>query len=200
MAAEKTITHRGFTIEIHRDDDSSVNDALGGGVTLFAWHRRYSFGSPPPAWADEARHEGDDALCAAIIEHQPNVVILPVFMHEHSGIALSTGAFACPFDSGQLGVIFAPLVDHEPGASPEEARRDTEAMLRAVIEEANERAQGNVWGYVIRSPEGDKVGSCWGYVGDPESESFLDDAFVEIQCEIERRQTGETLVAESFAL
>jgi len=39
---EDTIDYRGFTIEIHRDDDGgSVSESLqGGNVALFAWHRR----------------------------------------------------------------------------------------------------------------------------------------------------------------
>lgn len=31
---------------------------------------------------------------------------LPLFLYEHGGITMSTGAFGCPWDSGQVGMIF----------------------------------------------------------------------------------------------
>lgn len=35
-------------------------------------------------------------------------VILPLYLYDHSGITISTGPFSCPWDSGQVGWIYAP--------------------------------------------------------------------------------------------
>lgn len=34
-------------------------------------------------------------------------IILPIYAYEHGGITLSTGSFSCPWDSGQVGWIYA---------------------------------------------------------------------------------------------
>jgi hypothetical protein len=212
MTPENTITYRGFTIEIHRDDDGGdVAEALNGGdVTLFAWHRRYTFGGKPPAWATEAMEEG--RLHEAILAEYPDAVILPVYMYEHSGIALSTGSFGCQWDSGQLGVIFTTEAMESrydeatktwvPAVTPEDKRAAAEAYLRAIVKEMDDRVQGNVWGFVVKTPEGDDLddGSCWGYVGDDRDDGLISAAREAIDCEIEQRESGERLVAEGFAL
>lgn len=35
-----------------------------------------------------------------------NVAILPIYMYDHSGLTISTGPFSCPWDSGQVGIIY----------------------------------------------------------------------------------------------
>ena len=207
---EDTIDYRGFTIEIHRDDDGgSVSEPLqGGNVALYAWHRRYRFGEKPPEWATEAMREG--RLDEAILAEYPEAVILPVYMYEHSGIALSTGAFGCAWDSGQLGVIFTTEAMESrydeatktwvPAVTPEDKRLTALTYLRAIVEEMDNRVRGNVWGYVAKTPEGEHLDSCWGYVGDDRDDGLLGAAREAIDHEIKRRTSGERLVAECFAL
>ena len=37
----------------------------------------------------------------------PDCVLLPLYLYDHSGITMNTGGFSCPWDSGQVGWIFA---------------------------------------------------------------------------------------------
>jgi hypothetical protein len=212
MTPENTIEYRGFKIEIHRDDTGGdVSESLGGGnLLLFAWHRRYRFGERPPEWATEAMDEG--RLHEAILAEYPEATILPVYMYEHSGIALSTGSFSCPWDSGQLGVIFTteamtsrwdePTKAWVPAITPEDKRLGAERLLKAIVGEMDDRVQGNVWGFVVRTPEGDLLddGSCWGYVGDDRDDGLVSAAREAIDYEIARRESGDRLVAEAYAL
>jgi hypothetical protein len=125
-----------------------------------------------------------------------------------SGVSLACEPFGCRWDSGQLGVIYAPPLDQRwdesaqtwlPATTPAERKAATEAYLRAKIEHLDDIASGNVWGYIVRSPEGDEIGSCWGYVGDPD-DGLLGEARGAVDHEIARRETGDRLVAQSFAL
>lgn len=38
-------------------------------------------------------------------------IILPLYLYDHSGITMSTGAFSCPWDSGHVGWIYVTLGD-----------------------------------------------------------------------------------------
>ena len=38
------------------------------------------------------------------------VIVLPLYLYDHSGITISTSPFSCPFDSGKVGFVF---VTHE---------------------------------------------------------------------------------------
>lgn len=38
-----------------------------------------------------------------------NGVMLPVYLMDHSGLSVNTVGFGCPWDSGQVGMIYCPL-------------------------------------------------------------------------------------------
>ena len=97
---------------------------------LICWHRRYRLG-------DEHAYEtpwdclrnlcgryvrDDDALddmsideLKAVLARQTDIVIMPVYLYDHSGLSMSTGSFLgraphAEWDSGQVGYIYA---DHD---------------------------------------------------------------------------------------
>lgn len=79
--------------------------------------------------------------------------VLPLYLYDHSGLAISTVPFSCPWDSGYIGFIYSdkPGIDYK--------------YLRSVVEEYNEYLQGGVWGFVIRDSNGVEIDSCWGLYG-----------------------------------
>lgn len=46
-----------------------------------------------------------------IIKSMPDVLVLPLYIYEHSGVCLSTSPFNDPWDSGQVGYIYCTLED-----------------------------------------------------------------------------------------
>ena len=38
-----------------------------------------------------------------------NLVYLPVYLYDHSGLVLQTTPFSCPWDSGHVGIIYTTL-------------------------------------------------------------------------------------------
>jgi hypothetical protein len=46
-----------------------------------------------------------------IIKDNDVLVILPLYLYDHSGITMNTTGFGCPWDSGQVGWIFATKKD-----------------------------------------------------------------------------------------
>jgi hypothetical protein len=93
-------------------------------------------------------------------------LMLPVYMYDHSGIALNTTGFACGWDSGFVGWIFCErtAVDEEFGGDTKKAM----ACLSAEVEIYSHYVSGDVWGYVLEEENGiewECVDSCWGFYG-----------------------------------
>lgn len=79
--------------------------------TFWAWHKRYSLGTSSPNKPRHQDYGSWDELRQAIIKAVKPVVILPVYMYDHGDLAFSTSPFACRWDSGQVGFIFATRED-----------------------------------------------------------------------------------------
>lgn len=75
-----------------------------------------------------------------------NVAILPVYMYDHSGITISTGPFGCPWDSGQVGLIYLEKKTCERHGID---FKDAERIIKSEIEELDQYLTGDVWNYTI---------------------------------------------------
>ncbi len=75
----------------------------------------------------------DDVI---ISELEKDHVILPVFLLDHSGLAISTLPFGDPWDSGQVGWIYADrnTVIEEYGEWSAASRQKTEEFMRGEVQ------------------------------------------------------------------
>lgn len=98
------------------------------------------------------------------------MVRLPVFLFDHSGLALSTGDFGDPWDSGQVGWIYATedemKVTYEVDEITDEVQERAKKALEACIEEYSLYLQNNVFGYELYEDD-EVVDSCWGFICEP---------------------------------
>ena len=83
-------------------------DNLG---SMVCYHRRYNLGDKNPYLPGHYKPNPRDFsgwghMRQYLEKVHDLAVCLPVYMYEHSGIALSTKPFSCPWDSGQIGFIF----------------------------------------------------------------------------------------------
>lgn len=145
--------------------------------TMVCWHRRYrlgdrhEFGSPEEFWNYIEREGG-----------QKNFIILPLYLYDHSGLIMSDRPFDDPWDSGQVGWIYAShdKIRKEFGVKEvtPEVRQRVFNIFKAEIKEYNYYLQGRVYGFIAYSwtenglePED----SCWGFYGeDPSQNGLLD--------------------------
>jgi len=156
-------------LKIIQDEDPSSPlewDNLG---TMVCWHRRYKLG-------DKHDHRDPQAFQEWLAEQSIRnlaVVVLPLYLYDHSGITMSTKPFSCPWDSGQVGFIYADeakirnefsLVN--PSA---EIHQDVLDRVKAILEQEvktyDQFLKGDVWGYVIEDDEGNHLDSMWGMFG-----------------------------------
>mgnify|MGYP001627788645 CR=1 FL=1 len=161
---------------IHDHDPENPRDWSNLG-TMVCGHSRYNLG-------DDNRFSsardflldllGLDQVCDMAVEAletcaEKQAVILPVYLYDHSGLAMNTTGFHCPWDSGQLGYIYATLetIREEYGVRRVAAalREKVVQVLKQEVDIYGDYLSGNVYGYVVEKDE-DVIDSCWGFIGD----------------------------------
>lgn len=144
MEAIETFKVGDFTVEVRYDEGADSPREWSNVGELWTWERRCRSPEEPKldrgdfdTWAD----------FDAALEAQGRVV-LPVYKYEHGGVAYSTGAFGCPWDSGRVGVISAPK--GAEGLTDAQIREALEGEVKAFSSWAN----GDVYGYPRARPRG----------------------------------------------
>ena len=162
-----------FELEIEQDsspDSPRTWDNLG---TMVCFHKRYNLGDKTDYRSSD--YDSWDELKQGIIENEGEVVILPLFLYDHSGITISTTPFSCNWDSGQVGFIF--VSKHK---IKKEGIDETKVLdyLKGEVETYDQYLTGDVWGYRIYEVETCSMGhehktlvnSCWGFFGEEYAE------------------------------
>ena len=101
-------------------------------------------------------------------------IILPVYMYEHGGVALSTSPFSCLWDSGKVGFIYitkekilSEISVYGGKIVTKKLREKLEGCLSGEIEAYSKYLNGEVYGYrvfkVDLEGEEEEIDSCWGY-------------------------------------
>lgn len=117
-------------------------------------------------------------IIQAVLEK--HYVMLPLFLYDHSGITMSTGAFSCRWDSGQVGWIYTTLEkvrEMYKGCTGDQAayatatkwtpelRAEMVKRLESEVEIYDQYLTGDIYGYVIEDDDGNDLDSCWGFYG-----------------------------------
>ena len=148
--------------EIFQDLDprNPLEDYLGIGTMVCA-RSRYILG-----------HKQVNNLSEARSDIPAGSVVLPLYLLDHSGITMSVTPFACPWDSGCVGFIYAtPETLEKEGITPEQAKTNMTGAVRGY----DYYLRGEVYGFVLRKVnicehcghtlDEDSEDSCWGCLG-----------------------------------
>ena len=144
---------------ITQDTDVESPREWGHSSKMYCWHKRYNLGDVQP------KQDPDDVL-----KDQPKgSIILPLYLHDHSGLSMSTADFRDPWDSGQVGFIVL---------TPEGIRKDFACKrisaatrqkallnLKSQVEIYSDYLAGNVWSFTIEDDNGEHLDSCCGFYG-----------------------------------
>ncbi|WP_428929540.1 hypothetical protein [Marinibacterium sp. SX1] len=172
--------YQGHVIKIYHDPDAESPREWCNLGTLICWHRRYRLGDchqfdSPKAFLRDLADVSDQSnlsLVQLLDRAERNAILLPVFLYDHSGLAMNTIGFHCPWDSGQVGIVYATLeaVREEFGVKrvTKALREKAEDILRGEIVSYDAYLGGRVYGYVIEQ-DGEEIDACWGFVGDYET-------------------------------
>ena len=149
------------------------------------WDRRFDKAvddgiDNPREYVDKVVSTKVDELITKTVDD--GYVILPLYLYDHSGITMSTGAFDCPWDSGQVGWI---ICDKETIEREFNGDRDlAEKCLLAEVATYDQYLIGDVYGFIVEKREEcakcghsdwEHVDSCWGFYGSDVRENGMAD-------------------------
>lgn len=157
---------------------------------MVCWHRRYNLGDEQPQessreWlrnlaADKVNATDADLIPSEHIERilKKHFVILPLYLFDHSGITMRCTPFSCPWDSGQVGYIYAEKDKLRKEQIPEDR---WELILRQEVETYDHYLTGAVYSYVVEAldyetGEYEVIDSCCGFFGHDIDENGMADA------------------------
>jgi hypothetical protein len=146
---------------------------------MVCFHSNYSIGD------DNHDYNKDDysswqELEDAIESTEDPVVMLPIYLYDHSGQTISTEPFSCRFDSGQIGFIYvthtsldaAGLTVRNEEKWDEFLERLT-ASVKADVSIYDQYIRGEVYAFAIEDEDGMVLDSCGGFYGDSLEESGM---------------------------
>lgn len=174
-------------------------DNLG---TMVCFHNRYNLGDNHSYNSDD--YNSWEEMKKAIIKEENTAVILPLYLLDHSGISISTGAFSCSWDSGQIGFIFVSkekaLEEFGGKIVTAKLKEKLERILDGEVETYDQYLRGYVYGFQIVDEDDDVVDSCYGFYGDNHKESgmldYIDFELLGLNSQEELEQLVDTLDIE----
>lgn len=103
-----------------------------------------------------------------------NLVILPLYLYDHSGLSMSCADFGDPWDSGQVGIIWTTIDRVKAARLGKQTKKEwirlAEQDMRAEVKMYNMYLQGEAYGYIEerKSEDGqwEECDSCWGFYTD----------------------------------
>ena len=108
---------------------------------------------------------------AALIDRMNDIVLLPIFLYDHSGITMNTFGFQCAWDSGQVGWIYADkdsiLSTLNGDMLTPELRDKAKNLLLGEVSYYNHFISGDCFGFQLYKDD-EEISSCWGFIGDPD--------------------------------
>jgi hypothetical protein len=153
----------GYTVEVWTSEDACNPRKEWDNLGTVVLHDRcrYDFGD------DTASNEELQELA-----QRADLITLPVYMYDHSGITINTSGFSCPWDSGMVGLIYVAKAKalKEWGGKILTAKLRAKVLecLRAEIKTLDGYITGQVYGWKVIDPEGEEIDSCWGYYNELE--------------------------------
>ena len=174
----------GYKLEVYVDDWAESPREWDNIGTMVCYHRNYVLGDEQ-AENLENYDSWNEWFEAEIVEYNggwDNIVYLPLYLLDHSGITMNTYGFNDPWDSGQVGFIFATKdkFRKETMYSEEELfgqGKLAEGLLRQEVDIYDDYLRGNVYGFSIEkvkiceccgNAEYEYIDSCGGFYGDLE--------------------------------
>ena len=107
-----------------------------------------------------------------LLSEQKDILILPLYLYDHSGLSISTGSFVgrahhAEWDSGQVGYIYAEHDDilNNFGEITPDTIRQAKECLEGEVEAYDAFLRGDCWGYRAFM-YGHEMDACRGFLGD----------------------------------
>jgi hypothetical protein len=200
---------KGWTCVLYHDEDASHcdprgNDNLG---KMYCLHKRYELGDKHP-YKEDMFTGWKDFLDTIMEDEGPIPWARSIYMIDHSGIALSirTSFSDCDpghWDSGQVGWAFITAKQMVKEYGPkwnEKQLQDAANCVDIEVQEYSKWCEGEVYGYIVRDPEGKHQDSCWGFIGLEWARQAAQEALRDTVSAYEKTEAEVQALIKQFAL
>ena len=166
---EKIVNGKKIVIGLDTDPiDPRSDDNLG---TMVCFHRRYNLGDSHDIDSDDFSNW--DEMENFIKKEKKAIVVLPLFLYDHSGITMNTTGFSCRWDSGQVGFIYTTKskVNECFGFKQRFSKQRIERVKKSLIAEVETYDQyltGEVYCFKIYDENENLIDSCYGFYDEDE--------------------------------
>lgn len=151
--------YKGYEILIEQDEHPinprMENFNLG---QMICHHKRYFLG--------DKHNKSTDEVYDMLAGKQKDIVVLPLYLLDHSGITMNTTGFSCPWDSGMVGCIFADYVNIRSWYGVKKVTKKLIAKVKLhLLQEVkcyDDYISGNAYSFKIYK-DGEEMEGCEGY-------------------------------------
>lgn len=179
MEAIKVIEKDGLRFSIYPEEDPINPRVDFDNISVMAFfHNRYRLGDK----VDFSSRDFDswEEMEKYIKKHNKNVVILPVYMYDHSGITISTSPFGDRWDSGRIGFVYVTkeMIEKYCGSVSRYWKKQAKEIIESEISVYDSYLRGDVYGYKLErlvDGEYEEKDSCWGFFGDYDKSGIMDE-------------------------
>lgn len=153
----ETIKYKGYSIELVSDEDTESPREWDNVGTMLCAHKRYNLGDKQTNNIEEIER----------VQSQKGTLSLPLYLYDHSGISMQTTGFSCPWDSGQVGIIYATreriLKEYGVKRITKKIKENVYGILRGEVQTYTDFLEGRVVGVITKNQEGEEIDSCFGF-------------------------------------
>ncbi len=164
---EQTIRKGNYELEILQDESPESPREWDNLGTMICFHSRYNLGDKH----NYSVEEGEE------LSRGKDIISLPLYLYDHSGITMNTTGFSCRWDSVCVGFIYVTKekVRKEYGVKriTKDIIEKVTNVLKGEVETYDQYLTGDVYGYRVSKIDvcnkgcehTEEVASCWGYYG-----------------------------------
>ncbi len=173
-------SYKTFVITIEQDTNTESPREWDNIGTMVCFHKGYNLGDTHNYKSEN--YASWKELKAALVKDGA-ILIIPLFLYDHSGISMRIGSFQgllpqghADFDSGQVGYIYTTKKDiltNLPASFGKKRltkrmRQQAQEWLESEVKTYDQYISGDVYSYTIKSRpeieyEGDSCGGFYGY-------------------------------------
>jgi hypothetical protein len=159
-----------YIVRTYADDDLWNPRDADNYSKMICFHRLYDLGDKHDY--DHNDYNGWEEMKKAIIKEEKPLVILPLYLYDHSGITISTSPFSCRWDSGQIGFVIATRKQKELLYGKKRLlTAKLEEYVKQEVAEYDRYLRGEGYGVCVFKTEKcekghiheEEIHSCWGF-------------------------------------
>ena len=162
------IENKKYKLEIFDDIDPCSPREFDNLGTMVCFHNRYKIGDETDLKSSD--FSSWEELESYLYKEENALIVIPIFMYDHSGLWINTTGFSCPWDSGQIGYLYASKEKIRKEYNCKRISKKLKELVKEIlcseVNLYNDYLSGNVYGFTLTDKEKDEeLDSSSGFYG-----------------------------------